>query len=265
MDEMFDFAPQRDKLYKQIADRIQDLIVTESLRPGDKLPGERELAERMGVSRTVIREAIRALNVRGLVKVKSGCGTFVQELSAENAAAHISLFLKLKRAPESYEKVYEVRRMIEIEAAGLAAERSTVQDLIAMQREIERMRAFRADREQFVAADLAFHKAVAAATRNELLSVLLTPISDLLREFVVLSTYAASAADDGIAHHKTILTAIRDRNADRARQAMRDHLAHAHQLVVSVQRQMAIEHKKEASAAKSIVDGETMAASPGPE
>ena len=74
---MFGFSLQRDKLYKQVADKIQDLIAAESLRPGDKLPGERELADRMGVSRTVVREAIRVLGVRGLVRVKSGCGTYV--------------------------------------------------------------------------------------------------------------------------------------------------------------------------------------------
>ena len=77
---MFDFSLRRDKLYQQVADRIQQLIAEDALRPGDKLPGERELAERMGVSRTVVREAIRALSVRGLVKVKPGCGTYVQEV-----------------------------------------------------------------------------------------------------------------------------------------------------------------------------------------
>ena len=92
MDERFDFSLRRDKLYQQVADQIQELILTDSLRPGDRLPAERELAERMGVSRTVVREAFRVLCDRGLVKVKSGCGTYVQELSHKDAAASIELF-----------------------------------------------------------------------------------------------------------------------------------------------------------------------------
>ena len=69
---LFNFSLQRDRLYTQVADQIEQLIADESLRPGDKLPGEREMADRMGVSRTVVREAIRVLGDRGLVVVKTG-------------------------------------------------------------------------------------------------------------------------------------------------------------------------------------------------
>ena len=87
----------------------------------------------------VIREAIRTLSDRGLVHVKSGCGTYVRELSHKDAAASFELFLKLKHSAESFERLSEVRRMIEIEAAGLAAKRATAADHTAMEATIERM------------------------------------------------------------------------------------------------------------------------------
>jgi GntR family transcriptional repressor for pyruvate dehydrogenase complex len=238
MDEMFEFPLKRDKLYKQVADRIQNLIVADSVRPGDKLPGERELAERMGVSRTVIREAIRVLSDRGLVRVKSGCGTYVRELSHKDAAASIELFLKLRQSPESFQHAYEVRRMIEVEAAGLAAQRADLEDYTAMEAAIEGMATHRNEPEAYAESDFAFHAAVAAATHNELFGVLLSPISELLEEMVRISLDAPNAADEGLTHHHNILKQIKSRDAEKARQAMRDHLNHARGLIETVQNRM---------------------------
>jgi GntR family transcriptional repressor for pyruvate dehydrogenase complex len=235
---MFDFSLQRDRLYQQVADRIQHLIAEDALRPGDKLPGERELAERMGVSRTVVREAIRALSVRGLVRVKSGCGTYVQELSPRDVAAHIELFLKLRQTTEPYRDIYEIRRMIEVEAAGLAATRAAESDCEAMEAAIEGMAASVEDRERYIEHDLAFHAALAAATHNELFNVLLSPISDLLQEFILVSVYAPGAFEDGLNHHRKILTQVRRGHPADAQTAMRDHLDHAQKMVEAVRTQM---------------------------
>jgi GntR family transcriptional repressor for pyruvate dehydrogenase complex len=234
MDEMFEFPLKRDKLYKQVADQIQNLIVADSLRPGDKLPGERELAERMGVSRTVIREAIRVLSDRGLVRVKSGCGTYVRELSHKDAAASIELFLKLKQSPESFQYVYEVRRMLEVEAAGLAAQRADQADYEAMETAIKGMVAHKDDPNKYAECDFAFHAAVAAATHNELFGVLLGPISGLLEGMVRVSLDAPNAVKEGLAHHHNVLKQIKSRDTEKARQAMRDHLDHARNLIETV-------------------------------
>jgi GntR family transcriptional repressor for pyruvate dehydrogenase complex len=238
MDELFDFHPRRDKLYKQVADRIQHLIIADSLRPGDRLPGERELAERMGVSRTVVREAVCVLNDRGLVKVKAGCGTYVQELSPRDAAAHIELFLKLRQAPKPFQDIHEIRRVIEVEAAGLAAQRATTQDWLALEAAMEGMATHRGDREAYMECDLAFHSALAAATHNDLFSVLLSPISDLLRKVILISVYAPRSEDEGLAHHRHILTQVKQRDPEKARQAMREHLDHAQHQVEMVRNQM---------------------------
>jgi len=231
MDGMFDFAPKRESLHKQVADQLQELIVAESLLPGEKLPGERELAERMGVSRTVIREAIRVLSDRGLVRVKSGCGTYVQEFSHKDAAASIELFLKLKHDARTFRDVYEVRRMIEAEAAGLAAQRAMHEDYRAMERAIAGMEANVDDPETYTRQDVAFHSAVVAATHNDLLIVLSKPISDLLTEMVRVSLFIPHAAEHGLVYHRRILRAIRSGDAEQARQAMLEHIVYAHELV----------------------------------
>ncbi len=236
-DEIFGFALKRSKLYEQIADRLQELIISDSLRPGDKLPGERELAERLGVSRAVIREAIRVLSVRGLVRVKPGCGTYVCELSHKDAAASIELFLKLRQHPRFWQDIYEVRRMIEVEAAGLAAERATEQDLTAMEEALAGMEANRDDPERYTHYDIAFHMALATATHNELLGVLLRPLSDLLAEVVLVAYRAPMAVEEGLAHHRNILKRVREHDVAGARQAMRDHLHHAQESVEAARRQ----------------------------
>jgi GntR family transcriptional regulator, transcriptional repressor for pyruvate dehydrogenase complex len=233
MDEMFDFSLRRDKLPQQVADQLQDLILTASLCPGDKLPGERELAERMGVSRTVIREAIRVLSDRGLVKVKSGCGTYVRALSHKDAAASIELFLKQRPSGQSFQHVAEVRRMIEVEAAGLAAERATANDYAKMEAAIQGMASAILDPNRYAEHDVAFHSAVIDATHNDLINVLLGPISDLLAEMVRVSLDAPRAVEEGLAHHRNILVQIRAGDPIQARQAMRAHVEHAQTLVAS--------------------------------
>ena len=234
MDNVFDISIRRDRLYEQVTEQLQDLIVSESLRPGDKLPGERELAERLGVSRTVIREAIRVLNVRGLVEVKPGCGTYIQELSPKDALAPIELFLKMRQTPDSINNLYEVRRMIEVEIAGLAAERATKDDHVAMEAAIQGMLDHLDDPEQYTHHDLAFHEAVAAATHNDLFRVLLSPIANLWLEVVLISVQVPGASRDGVRYHRQILAWIRERNPERARQAMRAHIHHSQSLVEAV-------------------------------
>ncbi|MBN1935844.1 MAG: FadR family transcriptional regulator [Anaerolineae bacterium] len=234
MGEIFDFSLQRDNLYKQVADRIQELIVSESLHPGDKLPGERELAERMGVSRTVVREAIRVLSVRGLVKTKSGCGTYVRELNASDVSAPMALFFRLRQSKTLLCDVYEVRRVIEVEAAGLAAERATGDDLDAMQETIDALSGAPQNLEQFVQLDLDFHLALAAAAHNDLLAMLLYPITNLWQEVIHISYQVPDAVQNAIFYHGAILEHLRARDVAGSRQAMLAHIRRSQEMAESV-------------------------------
>ena len=234
---MFDFPLQRDNLYKQVADRIQQLIISESLRPGDKLPGERELAERMGVSRTVVREAIRVLSVRGLVKTKSGCGSYVRALDASDVSAPMALFFKLKQSPTLVRDVYDLRRIIEVEAAGLAAARATEDDLETIQETIDAMSVGAKSVEQFVQLDLDFHMALAAATHNDLLSMFLYPLTDLWQEVIRISYQIPDAAQDALFYHRSVLERIRARDIDGAKRAMQAHIEHSREMVELVSKE----------------------------
>jgi GntR family transcriptional repressor for pyruvate dehydrogenase complex len=233
MPTAFDFPIRRDSLHEQVADRIQGLVIDESLRPGDRLPGERDLAERVGVSRTVVREAIHLLRVRGLVEVRPGSGTYIRELSLNDAAAPIGLLLKLRQVSDRYADLHEIRGTLEVDIASLAAERATDEDIAALEAAIEGMAAHPKDADQFTRYDLAFHEALAAATQNDLYSVLLTPITDLLLEFR-LAAYghdAQGSIEGALTYHGQILNRIKARDPKGARQAMRDHLRQARSLM----------------------------------
>ena len=233
--QTLDFSLKRDRLYKQVADQIEEWIISDSLRPGDKLPSERELAERTGVSRTVVREAIRTLSVRGLVTVRPGRGTYVQELSLQDATASMETFLKLQQTPGFSQNMHEVRRMIEVEVAGLAAQRATEEDCAAIEAAINDMIASHKDPDEYIRHELTFHSVLASATHNELFGMLLSPIADLLMESTRALLQTSAAVARGIAHHRNILLQIKERNSQQARQAMRVHLEYV---------QSQIEHKE---------------------
>jgi GntR family transcriptional repressor for pyruvate dehydrogenase complex len=230
-DNLFAFSLKREKLHTQITDQIQDLIISQSLRPGDRLPGERELAEMLGVSRTVVREAIRVLGVKGLVKVKPGCGTYVQALDHKNASALMELLFKTQQAEATPEHLGEIRLMIETEAAALAAERATAADLEMLQAHIEGMLENVADPELYIQHDLAFHHTLAEATHNALFPVLLAPIAGLLAQVMETAMQTPDAGMAGIDEHRHILAQVAAKTASSARQAMRDHLVRVHKQI----------------------------------
>jgi GntR family transcriptional repressor for pyruvate dehydrogenase complex len=146
--------------------------------------------------------------------------------------------LKLRQTSEPFRSIYEIRRMIELETAGLASERATTQDLAALEAAISGMEASVDDLERYVAYDLAFHEALATATHNELFNVLLSPISDLLREVILVSVQAPTSVEDGLQHHRSILRWVKAGHPERARDAMREHLERSENLIEQVRNQV---------------------------
>jgi GntR family transcriptional repressor for pyruvate dehydrogenase complex len=116
----------RARLSEQVAEQIQSMIIQGKIKQGDRLPPERELAEQLGVSRTVIRESTKVLQERGLVKVLTGSGTYATRVESENVSQSIGLFVRGKK--HTFRDLLEIRKMLEIEVAGLAAERATEED-----------------------------------------------------------------------------------------------------------------------------------------
>jgi DNA-binding FadR family transcriptional regulator len=232
LSDVFGTPLQQTRLYEQVADRIRNLIIDEELRPNERLPGERNLAEQLGVSRIVIREAIKFLNAQGLVEIKSGSGTYIKKISSEHIIDTIGLYLKFRRSDNSFRNLLEVRHSLEVDIAALAAERATEEDLMAMETAINQMEAHIADPEQFAKHDLDFHSALATATGNEIYRLLLVPITDLLLDFRIAAYLydTEEAIQGGLVHHRKVLEQVKAGNAEGARQAMNDHLQQAQNL-----------------------------------
>ena len=202
------------------------MIINGRLQPGDRLPPERELAQQFGVSRTVIREAVRTLVAKSLLEVQPGSGTIVRSPTTKSVAQSMSLLLRAGQPETDYDKVHEVRRILEVEIAGLAAERRTAEDLKEME-EILRQTAeaeIQDDRDSFPECDVAFHAALARATHNELFSLLLDSMADIMIKVRQLGFEVPDMPMRALKHHCAIFEQIRVGDAEGARQAMREHL-----------------------------------------
>ena len=213
-------------LADRVADHMTERVLDGTLKRGNRLPPERILAEQFGVSRTVIREAVRTLVSKGLLETRGGSGTYVRSPDPAAVAESMSLLLRLHHGNTAipYDKVHEVRLVLEVEIAGLAARRAQPDDLRAMERELERQRGADADRAAYVASDVAFHAALAAAAHNELFPVLLNSISDVMAEVRQLGFGVPSTHEAAIMHHERILAAVTARDAPAAVRAMKAHL-----------------------------------------
>ncbi|HEY8285742.1 MAG TPA: FadR/GntR family transcriptional regulator [Chloroflexota bacterium] len=213
-------------LADRVAQHMTDRVLDGTLARGMRLPPERALAEEYGVSRTVIREAVRTLASRGLLETHGGSGIYVRRPDPMSAGASISLLMRLHHGDGAirYEKVHEVRRVLEVEIATLAAKRAQPTDIEAMERQIERQRRGMSDREVYVTSDVAFHAALATATHNELFSALLDSIADIMTEVRQLGFNVPSAQESALAHHLRILENVKTGDAVGAARAMKDHL-----------------------------------------
>ncbi len=217
------YAPlETARLYEQIVAQIEKQILSGKLRYGDRLPTERDLAERFRVSRTVVREAVKALREKGLVQSHPGRGTFITDGTAR-AVRHSLGFMLRVGSPQSAGNLAEAREILEPEIAALAATRATADQIETIRQTVEAMDRALADADAFVEADLQFHLALAQATQNPLIPTLIDPIVDLLRE-QRKSTFRRGGAGHGQYHHKKILAAIARRDPNAARAAMRAHL-----------------------------------------
>ena len=209
-----------------VADEIRKRIVVGKLVPGDKLPTERELCDEHQVSRVVVREAIARLRHEGLVASHQGKGVFV-------ASPESGRFLEISKQslarPESYRQLFELRLVLESGTAALAAEHRDAEDLAKMAQLLDDMRSTR-DYATFVTADIGFHRAVAAATKNPFLGLFTSFVDMRLKESISLALQnldLSSTVEVSAAEHSEIFTAIEGGEPARATAAMRLHLTNA--------------------------------------
>jgi len=216
-------AVRASRLYEQIVEQVEESILKGRLKPGERLPAERDLAQDFGVSRTAVREAIKTLREKGLVEAYSGRGTFVT--SGTSQAFRQSLDLMVRINPqEGLLHLAELRQMLEPEIAARAATRIDEQLLATMQEAVAQMDAYLEDPDGYVEADLDFHLALAEAVGNPLILSLLDSIVGLLRAQRMRIFKVEGGPERGQFHHKRILAAIEKHDGETAREAMRAHL-----------------------------------------
>ncbi len=221
------YSPIRQsRLYEKIVAQIQERFMRGELKSGDRLPSERELAEQFGVSRTAVREAVKALREKGLVEILPGKGTFIANIADSTAGVvRDSLDLMVgSRFDGGLADLLQVRAILEPEIAAIAAAMADEGDFQALQEAVDTMDIAQDNPEAYIDADLRFHLALARATQNSLIPILIDPVVDLLREQRIRISHFRNRAVRGQHYHKRILKAVRQRDPNAARQAMADHL-----------------------------------------
>lgn len=217
------FPIQTERLYQQIVEQIERRIIAGDLKVGDQLPSERELAEQFAVSRIAVREAVKALREKGLVEIRPGKGTFITNGTSGVVRNSLGLLIKFGSTDGSSNLV-EVREILEPEIAALAATRITDEQIAAMSEAVGIMDTALDNVDVFVEADLDFHLALAQATQNPIIPLLMDSIIDLLREQRKRIALTKGGLQRGQYHHKRILDAVMRRDSEASRKAMQLHL-----------------------------------------
>jgi len=226
----FEAVRHRSRVYEEVAAQIQRLIADGRLRPGDKLPAERELAETFRVSRGSLRDAIRTLELMGMVEARQGEGTVVRDLTPDSLVVPLSTVLVRKR--ELVAELLDVRRMIEPGLAGRAARHATPAEVAELEEILRRQEARMRRGEPAVEEDSEFHYAIARAARNRVVLKVLDVLMDLLRESRARSLQVKGRQERSHAGHRRILKAIQRRDAAGAEAAVRRHLGEIEEIVL---------------------------------
>jgi len=214
-------AIRASKVYEQIARKLESYIADE-LKPGDKLPSERQLAETFKVSRNSIHDAIRSLELLGLVRPRQGAGTMVCQKTADTLLAPLASVLVQKRRQLS--ELIDVRKMIEPPLAALAATRVSSDQLAHLEDIVRRQQENLGRGESTVDEDSEFHYAIAQAADNSVMLKVVDIIMDLLRETRERSLLVSGRLEKSVAGHQLILASLKSRSPRAAERAMRRHI-----------------------------------------
>jgi len=190
--------------------------------PGERIPPERELCQQLGVGRASLREALKALEIMGMIETRLGDGTYVCQRS-EFLSRPLLWAITSSSEAEVHELV-EARKLIEIELSGLAAERATPADLKEIGLHLDQMESWAGDVEQFLRSDIAFHLAVGHASHNSILMNALLLIRNLLQNWIGSTLKIQGVAETALQQHQRIFLAIAKKDPAAARLAMQNHL-----------------------------------------
>ena len=219
---------RRNRLYEEVARQIQQLI-HDKLRPGDKLPAERELAEMLGVSRSSIRDAMQSLKLIGLVEPRQGAGTVVREISPDALVTPLADVIAKRR--QLVGELLDFRKMIEPPLAARAATHASPAEIAEMDEILRRQDEKLRRGDLAIEEDSQFHYSIATASGNSVVLKVLDVIMDMLRETRAQSLQREGRPLKSLAGHRKILTAIKRHDAPAAEAAMRQHIQDVEKIV----------------------------------
>jgi GntR family transcriptional regulator, transcriptional repressor for pyruvate dehydrogenase complex len=223
-------AVRKTKLYEGVTRQIERLISEGSLKPGDKLPSERELAEMFQVSRTSLRDGIRHLELLGLLEARHGKGTIVRDVSADSLVNPLASMLVRKR--QLVAELLDVRKMLEPPLAARAATNASPEEIVDLENILRRQGAKVRRGELAIEEDSEFHYNIARAAKNSVVMKVLDVLIDLLRKTRERSLQVGGRLRRSFAGHRQILRAIQRRDASAAETAMRHHLEEIEEIVL---------------------------------
>lgn len=234
-------AIKKTRIHEEVVTQIHDLIRQGKLKAGDQLPSERELAETFKVSRTSVREALRALETKGLIVSRTGMGNFVAELPIESLVAPLAKLLIQEK--DALADIFEMRKLIEPHIASLAAQRATHADIERMKRILDKQSDAVDRGETGVEADAELHFAIGQATQNQALEKLVSGLMELLSHSREESLQTSDRRRASIEAHQEILSAIERHDKRQAQKTMLHHIERVEENVLSSRKSEADEKK----------------------
>lgn len=215
---------KRISVVEQALDKIYDLIIAQDLKTNDRLPPERELAEMLGISRNSLREAIRVLDVLGIIRVDQGSGTVIDATKVSDAVTrHLSFALMLNR--DKLKELFEARLVIETECAGLAAERATPDEIAELRATYAKLVEFRAERSKGIQYELLLHELIVKASHNAVLEKILSSLRQILKESRETTVPSNGVTPATVEVQEKIIDAINRHDQAMARALMYEHIA----------------------------------------
>src|SRR5215217_7079193 len=226
---------REQRLYERVVGKVLELISSGVWKPGYRLPPERELSESFGVSRTVVREAVKALEARGVLESTTGSGVTVRRADFNMVSQSLETYMQLANRDDFEIRLNEVRRVLEVEMVALAASRITSEQLTQLWQICQQMRATGNTAKQMAELDFRLHVTLAESTQNELFKVLLAPLINQLRDQIILTWEDFPRPVDLVFdQHETIVNAVEKGDADAARQAMLKHLIFSREVLEDI-------------------------------
>ena len=217
---------KRKRIHEAVAHQIREAIFSGLLAPGHKLPPERELAERFQTSRVALREALRALEKEGMITIKRGFGggAFIADFDSALRALTDSLSIVVKLGEAKSSELTEVRAILEPQIARLATSRATAEDLSRIESVVIAQEEELKNGELSRKLDMEFHRKLADAAHNPVLKIVVNAVNESIRDAISRSKLSRQMRTRVIAFHRSILEAVRSRDASSAQSAMADHV-----------------------------------------